>query len=243
MSAAQCRGIIAQMLLRYAIHEQKQVVAAQWEAHITISDDLYSVNLSHTTSLNVGELLSTLRSRLGLEKMTILNLTVAIEKEGVPTLRLLIKRRRMHIGLKRPREVLVPQPTGGEGHLISFYIDDIPMTGQLDEKSSLARAQGYLRRDISLMRKGERPKNLLLETTDRGVLIRNLDILRMDDVDYFWERARTMARMFVPGSVEDNGAVFVLFPAITTKDDTNNNNDSKPEMQIALHIAQPSVNE
>lgn len=203
-----CLAHLAPLLFKYTVCSPAPAVAAHFEKHIQRDEDLTRIDLraAGVTLLRMDVFLEALRKTLA---RTPLHLSNAVCSEhGVLEL-FLPPRPQRNPASKRHREVWADEDWLEDRRKDKVCTLELQ---QFDEKSPLARVQRFLCTELGEIRFGDRPLDMQVEASSRGVLVLNIKELRMSDVDYMLRHAQVISARFAPDNMTRHASVEVHFP-------------------------------
>lgn len=202
-----CLAHLAPLLFRHTTCNPAPVIAAHFEKFIQRNGDLAKIDLraAGVTVLRIDAFLDALRKALA---RTPLHLSNAVcSEKGVLELMVPQKPQR-NIANKRHREVWADEDWIEERR--RDKVGGLELQ-HLDEKSPLAGVQQYLCTDLSEIRFGDRPLDMQIEASPRGVCVLEIHELRMSDVDYMLRHAQVISARFAPDTMTRQVSIEVVF--------------------------------
>lgn len=183
------RGAVAPLLLKY-VDRHPFATAAQWERAIRPVGEhgLIEVSLAEAKQFRVNVWGAELTRALHANKLTLINYTLA--PSGL--LRLHIRDgARWKQGKRKGRDPSSDAVTKLKDKIALMRLQPLGV-GEADikteqgtgavEQHPLAQVHTWLQQEFSDFRAGDRPLDMYLEAHARGVIVRNLDELRLSDV-------------------------------------------------------------
>ena len=168
------------------------MVVGQWEKFVRTDRDLWKVDLLGAGAVRVrcDKLAAELRVRFNEHSGLRLANLVFFERGELQVL--LLRRPRRSLTTKRHRELWddesVPNERKDEVHPMELQ--------RVNPSSPLLRAQKYLCTDLSEIRNGDRPLDMNVAATPRGVVVCAMRELRLADIDHAISSAQLIAAKF-----------------------------------------------
>jgi hypothetical protein len=197
------RNILAPLLKQY-MGGHPFVTAAQWERAIKLTGDgLMEVSLAEGKSFRINLWGIDLSRTLHTQGLGLVNYTLA------PGGRLRLHVRegaRWKQGKRKGRDPNSDKVTKLLDKIELMRLEHFPTLPHGEEKHAqhpLAQVQGWLQQEFSDFRSGDRPIDMYLEAHPRGVVVRNLDELRLSDITFLSNSADQLLRnYFIPDAAE-----------------------------------------
>lgn len=215
---------LAPLLKKHIDCHPTMVVPAEWVRHFRQNQDLVNLDLSAAgaTVVRLDALIADVRREADHRQLRLAN--ISLNADGDFEL-LLPRKPKRNLAVKRYREVW------DNAHIHDDFKDDvIPLTLQkADPNSPLARARNYLCTDLSEIRFGDRPLDMAIEATIRGVKITGFPNLSLSDFDYILRTAQVISAKYAPEEDTRIASVEVIDPG------------HKDKMAILVHVIGPHI--
>lgn len=228
------QGTLLALLHKHVECYPKFVIAGQWNPFLKNDRDLWKADLLGAGAVLVrcDALVTELRACF--DQQSAFRVANLVFFSGRGELQITLPRRpRRNTTIKRHRDLWDDQgvPDERKNEVFPMELQDV------DKQSPLLRAQQYLCTDLSEIRNGDRPLDMFVTATPRGVVVGAMDELRLSDIDHMISSAQLIAARFTHHRSAAEASVEIAWPAVPADDTLEIVDAAAPSMQVYVNVA------